>query len=226
MLARAADVGAARRRHVRGDPPQHRPRRGRRRAGRPARPRAVRRRVASRAMVLFVVFPGSFVLSFTYSEATLIVLAAACLLFLLREQWWLAGIAAMLGTATRPNGVGARRGLRRGQLPRHPPVAGLELARGGRPLPHRVRRLPAVRRSHGRRARRLVPGAERGVEGGHELRGHRGDEHVRVPHPSVLVADRCAHRAVDGRARGDDLVRVARPAVASARLPTARSWSP
>jgi Dolichyl-phosphate-mannose-protein mannosyltransferase len=62
--------------------------------------------VASRAMVLFVVFPGSFVLSFTYSEATLIVLAAACLLFLLREQWWLAGIAAMFGTATRPNGVG------------------------------------------------------------------------------------------------------------------------
>jgi hypothetical protein len=62
--------------------------------------------VASRAMVLYVVFPGSFVLSFTYSEATLIVLAAACLLFLVREQWWLAGIAGMIGTATRPNGVG------------------------------------------------------------------------------------------------------------------------
>ncbi len=62
-------------------------------------------RVATRAMVLFAVFPGSFVLSFTYSEATLIVLAAACLLFLLREQWWLAGLAAMLGTGTRPNGL-------------------------------------------------------------------------------------------------------------------------
>jgi hypothetical protein len=62
--------------------------------------------VASRAMVLFAVFPGSFVLSFTYSEATLIVVAAACLLFLVREQWWLAGIAAMIGTGTRPNGVG------------------------------------------------------------------------------------------------------------------------
>ncbi len=61
--------------------------------------------VASRAMIVFVVFPGSYVLSFAYSEATLIVLAAACLLFLLREQWWLAGVAAMIGTATRPNGV-------------------------------------------------------------------------------------------------------------------------
>ncbi len=62
--------------------------------------------IASRSMVLFAVFPGSFVLSFTYSEATLIVLAAACLLFLVREQWWLAGVAAMIGTGTRPNGVG------------------------------------------------------------------------------------------------------------------------
>jgi hypothetical protein len=61
--------------------------------------------VAARSMVLYVVFPGSYVLSFTYSEATFIVLAAACLLFLLREQWWLAGIAAMIGTGTRPNGV-------------------------------------------------------------------------------------------------------------------------
>lgn len=62
-------------------------------------------RVAAKAMVLYVVFPGSFVLSFTYSEATLIVVAAACLLFLVREQWWLAGVAAMIGTGTRPNGI-------------------------------------------------------------------------------------------------------------------------
>ncbi len=61
--------------------------------------------VAERAMVLFAVFPGSFVLSFAYAEALLIVLAAACLWFLLDERWLLAGIAAALATATRPNGV-------------------------------------------------------------------------------------------------------------------------
>ncbi len=79
--------------------------------------------VASRAMVLFVVFPGSFVLSFTYSEATLIVLAAACLLFL-------APRTVVAGRPRRHVRHGdttqrrrARRGVRGGQLPRHPPVA-------------------------------------------------------------------------------------------------------
>ncbi len=61
--------------------------------------------VAARAMTLFAIFPGSAVLSFAYSEATLIVLAAACLIFLVDERWWLAGIAAALATATRPNGI-------------------------------------------------------------------------------------------------------------------------
>jgi hypothetical protein len=61
--------------------------------------------VSERAMVLFAVFPGSFVLSYAYAEAMLIVLAAACLLFLVDERWLLAGIAAGLATATRPNGV-------------------------------------------------------------------------------------------------------------------------
>ncbi|WP_420453724.1 glycosyltransferase family 39 protein [Ilumatobacter sp.] len=61
--------------------------------------------VAARAMVLYAVFPGSFVLSFAYSEALFVVLAAACLLFLLDERWLLAGLAAALATATRPNGV-------------------------------------------------------------------------------------------------------------------------
>ncbi|MFN3254258.1 MAG: glycosyltransferase family 39 protein [Ilumatobacter sp.] len=61
--------------------------------------------VAARSMVIFSFFPGSFVLSFAYSEALLIVFAAACLLLLVDEQWLLAGLAAALATATRPNGI-------------------------------------------------------------------------------------------------------------------------
>ena len=60
---------------------------------------------AARAMTLYAVFPGSAILSFAYSEALLIVLAAACLLLLQDQRWLLAGIVAALATATRPNGV-------------------------------------------------------------------------------------------------------------------------
>lgn len=62
-------------------------------------------RTAYRAMLLMIFFPGSMALSLAYSEAILIVLAAGCLLALLREQWLLAGVLAAIGTATRPNGV-------------------------------------------------------------------------------------------------------------------------
>ena len=62
-------------------------------------------RVAYRTMLIAAVFPGSFVLSFGYAEATLLVLAAGCLLCLQRREWWLAGALAALGTAARPNGV-------------------------------------------------------------------------------------------------------------------------
>jgi Gpi18-like mannosyltransferase len=61
--------------------------------------------VALKAMMLFAFFPGSFVLSFAYAEALMIVLAAACLLFLLDRRWERAGVAAALATATRPNGI-------------------------------------------------------------------------------------------------------------------------
>ena len=61
--------------------------------------------VAERTMLLLALFPGSFVLSFAYTEALLITFAAASMLFLLRRRWWLAGLFAALGTATRPNGV-------------------------------------------------------------------------------------------------------------------------
>ena len=62
-------------------------------------------RIAYRSMILMAVFPGSFVLSFSYSEATLLVLAAASLLCLQRRQWLAAGVLASIGAATRPNGI-------------------------------------------------------------------------------------------------------------------------
>jgi hypothetical protein len=61
--------------------------------------------VARTSIVLAAVFPGSFVLSFAYSEALMIVLAAACLLMLLDREWTAAGVFAALATATRPNGL-------------------------------------------------------------------------------------------------------------------------
>lgn len=62
-------------------------------------------RVAERSMILMALFPGSFVLSFAYTEALLLALAAGCMWCLLKRQWALAGVLAAIGTATRPNGV-------------------------------------------------------------------------------------------------------------------------
>ena len=62
-------------------------------------------RVATTAMVLVAVFPGSFVLSMTYSEATMMLFAAGTLLALVRQRWLLAALLGVLTTATRPNGV-------------------------------------------------------------------------------------------------------------------------
>lgn len=62
-------------------------------------------RIAERSMVLMAIFPGSFVLSFAYTEALLLALAAGCLLCLFRQQWVVAGVLAAVGTATRPNGI-------------------------------------------------------------------------------------------------------------------------
>jgi hypothetical protein len=61
--------------------------------------------VAAKTMVLAAMFPGSFVLSFAYSEALLLVFAMGCLWCLMSEKWVWAGVLASLGTATRPNGV-------------------------------------------------------------------------------------------------------------------------
>lgn len=62
-------------------------------------------RVARRTATLCALFPGSFVLSFAYSEALMLVLAAACLLLLIDQEWTAAGVFAALATATRPNGL-------------------------------------------------------------------------------------------------------------------------
>ncbi len=62
-------------------------------------------RVGRTTTTLVALFPGSFVLSFAYSEALMLVLAAAALLSLQQRRWLLAGIFAALTTATRPNGV-------------------------------------------------------------------------------------------------------------------------
>lgn len=60
---------------------------------------------ARHAVILLCLFPGSFVLSYVYSEALLLAVAAACLWALYRERWLVAGLLAAVGTATRPNGL-------------------------------------------------------------------------------------------------------------------------
>lgn len=59
--------------------------------------------VANRATVLFCLFPGSFAFSWVYAEPVMVVLILACLLLLLDRRWLLAGVAAALATASRPN---------------------------------------------------------------------------------------------------------------------------
>ncbi|MEO5724002.1 MAG: glycosyltransferase family 39 protein [Ilumatobacteraceae bacterium] len=61
--------------------------------------------IAEKSMILMALFPGAFVLSFAYSEALLLVVAAGCLLCLMKRQWVAAGVLAAIGTATRPNGL-------------------------------------------------------------------------------------------------------------------------
>jgi len=62
-------------------------------------------RIATRAMVLAALFPGSFVLSFAYAEAMFLCLAAGALYLLMDRRWFAAGVVAALATATRPNGL-------------------------------------------------------------------------------------------------------------------------
>ena len=62
-------------------------------------------RTAEKAMIIAAFFPGSFVLSWTYSEALMLTICALVFLALARRQWLLAGVLAAFGTAARPNAI-------------------------------------------------------------------------------------------------------------------------
>jgi hypothetical protein len=59
---------------------------------------------ATRSIAFISFFPWAFIFSFAYSEGLLLLLAAVCLLALLDERWLVAGVAAGLASAARPNG--------------------------------------------------------------------------------------------------------------------------
>lgn len=62
--------------------------------------------VADRGAALFVTFPGAVILSLPYAEPLAILGAAVCLLALERRWWVVAGVAALVADATRPNVLG------------------------------------------------------------------------------------------------------------------------
>jgi hypothetical protein len=62
-------------------------------------------KTANRTVVLFCFFPSAFVLCMVYAEAVFLLLAAVCLLALVRERWAIAGVAAGLAGLVRPNGL-------------------------------------------------------------------------------------------------------------------------
>jgi hypothetical protein len=60
---------------------------------------------AKRTVMLAMVWPASFVLSMNYNDGLLIAFAAGCLIALRRQRWIWAGVAAILASLTRPDGV-------------------------------------------------------------------------------------------------------------------------
>lgn len=182
-------------------------------------------RVAYRSMLLVIFFPGSFVLTFTYSEASLLLLTTLCLLMLQRERWLLAGVFAALGTAARPNGL---------TLVAASAVAAFLAIRTKRAWASLV--APALAplgfvgfqtylrvfvRESGHHC-----GTTRGLGRRRRLRADRDQELTRRDHPSAHVADRHPHRGLDDRHGdhgGDDVE--AAPAVAVRRLHGGRARS-
>jgi hypothetical protein len=60
---------------------------------------------ALRAVTLWAFFPGSMVLSMPYSEGVMVALAALCLVALLDERWWTAGLCAALASFSRASAL-------------------------------------------------------------------------------------------------------------------------
>ncbi len=60
---------------------------------------------ADRSTALYAFFPASFVLTMVYSEPLMLALSVFCLYALVRRWWLLAGTAAAIATATRPNAI-------------------------------------------------------------------------------------------------------------------------
>ena len=62
-------------------------------------------RLARRTIWCWVLFPGAFVLSWAYSEALLVALAAWCIWALRSKRWLLAALLALLAGLCRPIGI-------------------------------------------------------------------------------------------------------------------------
>jgi Mannosyltransferase (PIG-V) len=60
------------------------------------------REAATRATVLFALFPGTFAFSLVYNEGIVLTCIALGLMALLSRRWWLAGLLGLLATATSP----------------------------------------------------------------------------------------------------------------------------
>jgi Mannosyltransferase (PIG-V) len=60
---------------------------------------------ADRATALWCFFPGAMTLSFLYAEGLLVILAVVCLYALMQRRWLVAGLAALLASATAPEGL-------------------------------------------------------------------------------------------------------------------------
>jgi hypothetical protein len=57
---------------------------------------------ATRAALLFAIFPGTFAFSLAYNEGIVLTCIALGLLALKDRRWWLAGLLGMIATATAP----------------------------------------------------------------------------------------------------------------------------